>query len=315
MTLLGYQFDKMRVSPEADALLYNHLNGRNNGLVPGYGDELAVTVSGLTMTIASGAAIIGGRLVVIDAPMNVTAPSNSSKLLCITVDLSQINTATGDPTDNTYVVTNKQVTVELRDSLTQQDLQNEGVVYTQPLGSYVPNGSTLVFTRNSEFYSPYTVPALVDKISRANTLYKYMSNSLSDSMVSPGVSDNATAISFALQRLGSLVLCQLNITIKKGASHHWRDILVPGNGFHITPSINANLTGHAMAQYYLDDQSYRAWCYINGTSVSSVINNSIGSGNISYSTQLYWFTQDDYPSDALADNTTAKSIGLKWPLR
>ena len=144
MTLQGYQFDKAKVSPESDAQLYSYLaQSSDNKVISG----LTVTATGLNVYVASGKALVQGRLIDNGQQMQLTAQANKTGYVCITIDLTQDNTSTGTPGANDYAPVNNQLRLELVDTLNQQDLNNGGLIYTFPLYSYISTGTTVTLAK------------------------------------------------------------------------------------------------------------------------------------------------------------------------
>ena len=144
MTLQGYQFDKAKVTPEADAQLYSYLaQSSDNKVISG----LTATATGLNVYVTSGRALVQGRLVDNGQQMQLTAQANKTGYVCITIDLTQDNTSTGTPGTSTYLPVNNQLRLELVDTLNKQDLNNGGLIYTFPLYSYVSAGATVTLTK------------------------------------------------------------------------------------------------------------------------------------------------------------------------
>ncbi|ATC61780.1 hypothetical protein [Pseudolactococcus raffinolactis] len=144
MTLQGYQFDKAKVTPESDAQLYSYLaQSSDNKVISG----LTVTATGLNVYVASGKALVQGRLVDNGQQMQLTAQANKTGYICITIDLTQDNTSTGTPGASNYAPVNNQLRLELVDTLNQQNLNSGGLIYTFPLYSYVSTGATLTLTK------------------------------------------------------------------------------------------------------------------------------------------------------------------------
>lgn len=153
MTLLGYQFDKMKVTPEADSALYNALGDKRSYVVAGYKNGLNLTASGLNIYVDSGAAIVCGRYVEVTDQESLSVVANTSGYICLTVDLTETNTATGTPGSPDYEVINNQFRLELLQELTQQDLFKDGQVYTFPIGTYTSNGTSTSIAKNRKSYS------------------------------------------------------------------------------------------------------------------------------------------------------------------
>ncbi|TLQ15927.1 hypothetical protein [Pseudolactococcus raffinolactis] len=144
MTLQGYQFDKAKVTPEADAQLYSYLaQSSDNKVISG----MTVTATGLNVYVASGKALVQGRLIENTQQMQLTAQANKTGYICITIDLTQDNTSTGTPGTSDYVPVNNQLRLELVEVLNQQDLNSGGLIYTFPLYSYVSTGATVTLTK------------------------------------------------------------------------------------------------------------------------------------------------------------------------
>lgn len=144
MTLQGYQFDKAKVTPEADAQLYSYLaQSSDNKVISG----LTATATGLNVYIAEGKALVQGRLVDNSQQMQLSAQANKTGYVCITIDLTQNNTSTGTPGTSNYAPVNNQLRLELVDTLNQQNLNSGGLIYTFPLYSYVSTGATVTLTK------------------------------------------------------------------------------------------------------------------------------------------------------------------------
>ena len=151
MTLKGYQFDKAKVTPEADAQLYSYLaQGSDNKVISG----LTATATGLNIYVASGKALVQGRLVEVTQQHQLTAQANKTGYVCITIDLTQNNTSTGTPGSIGYLPINNQLRLELVNNLTQQDLNNGGLIYTFPIYSYVSTGTSITLTKIDKSFRP-----------------------------------------------------------------------------------------------------------------------------------------------------------------
>ena len=155
MTLQGYQFDKAKVTPESDAQLYSYLaQSSDNKVISG----LTATTTGLNVYVASGKALVQGRLVENVQQMQLTAQANKTGYVCVTIDLTQTNTSTGAPGTSNYVPVNNQLRLELVETLNRQDLNAGGFVHTFPLYAYESTASTVTLTNFSasrEIKQPY----------------------------------------------------------------------------------------------------------------------------------------------------------------
>lgn len=74
MAITMYQSDRMFVSPANDAALYSAILNNTSGVLPNRGNNLALTIDGLVVSIDTGQAVIGGRLIEITALESVTVP-------------------------------------------------------------------------------------------------------------------------------------------------------------------------------------------------------------------------------------------------
>ncbi|MFW6741528.1 hypothetical protein ACODRN_05050 [Leuconostoc mesenteroides] len=144
MTLTMYQADRNYVTPANDASLYSSLVDDTNGTL-NRGNKLGITVNGLIATVNTGQAVIQGRLVEVVKPENVTLPPNSSGKICLTVDLSKTNDVIGQAGTPEYSVKVNQVYLAVvTGDMLQDDLNNGGIVYQLPIGSF--NSSTTTAT-------------------------------------------------------------------------------------------------------------------------------------------------------------------------
>lgn len=148
MSIIGRQFDREKVSAQADAALYAMFLSDQSGIILNRGNEMDVSVSGLKLIIDTGMALINGRLVEITARETITVPAQYNGYLCIIINLSQENTSSGTPGTSDYIVQNNQLSIGLVESLTQQDLHNGGLIYTFNLGHVSSNATTATYTKN-----------------------------------------------------------------------------------------------------------------------------------------------------------------------
>lgn len=136
MSITMYQSDRNFVSPANDASLYSGLVSDANGIL-NRGSQFATSINGLEVTVSTGQAVIQGRLVEITQPETLTLPANSNGYIAITVDLSKTNTVTGEAGDAGYSVDVEQVyLVSVAGALTQDDLNNGGLIYQLPIASF-----------------------------------------------------------------------------------------------------------------------------------------------------------------------------------
>ena len=159
MTLQGYQFDKAKVTPEADAQLYSYLaQSSDNKVISG----LMATATGLNVYLSTDKALVQGRLVDNGQQMQLTAQANKTGYVCITIDLTQNNTSTGTPGTSGYSPVNNQLRLELVNVLNQQGLNSGGLIYTFPLYSYVSTGTSVALTKLERNYYKATESTIID---------------------------------------------------------------------------------------------------------------------------------------------------------
>lgn len=149
MGLKGYQFDRMKISPKADALLYHVLGHKRNAVIAGYKDELKVAATGLNTYISPGACVVQGRLIEVDEEMQLSVSANDSGYVCIVIDLTQNNTSTGESGTPDYQPVNNQIRLDVVKELVQQNLHDGGQLYTFPLASFTSTGTTVTLTKSN----------------------------------------------------------------------------------------------------------------------------------------------------------------------
>lgn len=147
MGLKGYTFDRMKISPKADALLYHSMLDGNDRIVKGYKEELKVVATGLNTYVSPGACVVQGRMIEIDEEMQLSVSANDSGYVCIVIDLTQNNTSTGEAGTPDYQPVNNQIRLEVVKGLVQQDLHDGGQLYTFPLASFTSTGTTVALTK------------------------------------------------------------------------------------------------------------------------------------------------------------------------
>ena len=171
--LVGYQFDKMRVTPANDALVLSAANYAPPFVIDYYRRECNISANGTTGVIVNtGAFFIYGRLVEILEPITVPVPSaNGAYSICLKIDLSQANSASGDPLTADYTVTNNQISIAIvsgdayqhhtNSNVIKQDLLTDGLVYMHPFGLITRSGSGLSVKSDSGHFfdlQPWLAP-------------------------------------------------------------------------------------------------------------------------------------------------------------
>lgn len=149
MTLEGITFDRMRVTPIDDSLLYQALQGDSNRVISDYGAGMLCTSTGLNVYVGKGACLVEGRLIRNTDSYGVNVLANTRGWIVATIDLTKTNTSTGTPGTGDYQAVNNQVRLEAVTTLTQQNLHDGGRIYNFPLYSYVSSGSEVVLTMSS----------------------------------------------------------------------------------------------------------------------------------------------------------------------
>ena len=209
MTLNGYQFDKAKVTPEADAQLYSYLaQSSDNKVISG----LTVTATGLNVYVASGKALAQGRLVEVTQLHQLTAQANKIGYVCIVIDLTQTNTSTGTPGTSDYVPVNNQLRLELVETLNRQDLNAGGFVHTFPLYAYESTAATVTLTKVSAsfrnvFYDVKEI-AWTGNLTAGTAIYDDFSRFRS--LICYGISQNKTQFVVELDLTKQLISSELD---------------------------------------------------------------------------------------------------------
>ena len=147
MAINGITFDRMRVTTKSDALLYYSMLDNNDRIVKGYKNELNVSATGLSVFVGTGACVVQGRLIDVDEEELVSVSANDTGYICLVIDLTQVNTSEGEAGTPGYTPVNNQVRLEVVKELVQQDLFEEGKLYTFPLASFTSTGTTVNLTK------------------------------------------------------------------------------------------------------------------------------------------------------------------------
>lgn len=147
--LQGFQFDKMQAYPTTDASLFSYLAGDRSFIIPNRGNELNVTTSELNITVDTGEALILGRQIKITEPMVLTIGANQSGYLVIEIDLSKANTSTGTPGQPDYEPINNQLSLKFVNNLTQDNINDGGLIYQFNLGTVSSTSNSITFNKAS----------------------------------------------------------------------------------------------------------------------------------------------------------------------
>ena len=154
MALNGYIFDKSIQPAAADRSLLNYLSLGRSGVIPDRGSDVEVTTNGLDLIIGTGQLLVQGSLIEITAPIVLQVPTNDEGFLVVEIDLTKINSSTGQVGSGDYECTINQIDVLLSPTVTQQDLHNGGTLYQLPLGAYSSTNAAVTFLREESTYSP-----------------------------------------------------------------------------------------------------------------------------------------------------------------
>lgn len=148
--LQGFQFDKMQAYPTTDASLFSYLAGDRSFIIPNRGNELNVTTSELNITVDTGEALIEGRQIKITEPMVLTIGANQSGYLVIEIDLSKANTSIGTPGQADYEPINNQLALKFVNNLTQDNINDGGLIFQFNLGTVSSTSNNITFVKNTE---------------------------------------------------------------------------------------------------------------------------------------------------------------------
>lgn len=214
MTIQGYQFDKMKVTPESDAALFSYLaQGLDNKVFKG----MTATVSGLNVYIETGKALVQGRFVEVTQQHQLSAQANTSGYVVITIDLTQSNTATGTPGTGNYLPINNQLRLELVENLNQQDLSAGGVIYTLPLYTYSSTGTSINLMKVNSSYYVKSVTTTVTGMYNATYTIRRLGDTVefvSDRVVVGGATVHEQAASGMIIPLGFRPISRVFMDIK-----------------------------------------------------------------------------------------------------
>ncbi|MCT4376838.1 hypothetical protein [Leuconostoc suionicum] len=149
MAITMYTSDRAFVTPREFASAQSALGGDTSGVLK-RGNQLKITVNGLTATVDTGQVIILGRLVEVISPTQITLPANSNGNLAIVVDLSKANTVQGQAGQPNYYPTINQVYLgTVTGDLVQEDLNNGGFIYELPLATFSTTATSGTVTQSN----------------------------------------------------------------------------------------------------------------------------------------------------------------------
>ncbi len=151
MTIYCPTSDRFAPTALSDARLYDQLNGHRSGIMPGIGDEMAVSIVGQMLTVGLGVALLQGREIVISEPETVTIPPEATAGWYVTIkhDLTRENSSTGTPGTIDYIPLNNQTSIAILRDLILDDLNDGGSVHTLALGTLTGSSAGWGFTKNA----------------------------------------------------------------------------------------------------------------------------------------------------------------------
>lgn len=286
MAINGVQFDKMRVTPVLDATSNAAIAGT---IVLPHGG-LALSNSGLTITVGSGAVMVQGRYIQLTSPVTTSVPANYTGWLVLTVDLTKSNNSTGNPVYDNYSVTNNQVYLRyIADSDRRyEDLNSGGKVYDLSL-VYFKTSATSVTVFNSDIGLLSGLPTASDV--RNKTIANdrvYAKQALLDITRS----NKYRQFGLLLKRQGRRVTALVNM--KTVTTLAWEQLADLSNYPGYKPD-GGDYSG------MLNEMSYNTEAgglYIASTSLRMMHVGRTDVKECNYSGAITYFTNDDYPSDA-----------------
>lgn len=157
MTVTGYTFDKAIVPANRDSILYDKFNFGRSSVIKGRENSLELTSSGLNVTVATGFAIVQGRLIEVSSPEIVAVPANTTGYIVVTIDLSQNNTTTGTPGNSDYDFNLKQGRVEFVKTLISEDTNEGHPVFNLQLAAVTSQTSSVSINKNYNVYNNYVL--------------------------------------------------------------------------------------------------------------------------------------------------------------
>ena len=227
MAINGITFDRMRVTTKSDALLYYSMLDNNDRIIKGYKNELNVSTTGLSVFVGTGACVVQGRLIDVDEEELVSVSANDTGYICLVIDLTQVNTSEGEAGTPGYMPVNNQVRLEVVKELVQQDLFEEGKLYTFPLASFSSTGTTVDLTKVDHNQR------IVESGSNANGSWTKLADGTMICRVTKQTDDELTNPWGQLFRTGSttwvypipfLTTPQISAFPAKGSSYTWVSI-------------------------------------------------------------------------------------------
>lgn len=148
MAVIGSNVDRQIITPRLEALMNLKKLSKYQGMLSGQ----STAISGLTVTLGYAYGHIQGFYFEIEEGTTMTIPANSTGYLCVRLDLSLANTATGSISDGTYkVTTNQMQLLRVTKANLKKDIIHSGGILqgTQRdlvLYAYTSNATTVTLT-------------------------------------------------------------------------------------------------------------------------------------------------------------------------
>lgn len=286
MTILGVQFDKMRVTPAYDAVSYESIFGTDAGKIWGGVERF----SGLNVTIPISGYIIHGRHIRIISDEVVTVPTNSSGSIVITVDLTKSNDSNGNPVYDNYSVTNNQVYARAiaTSNIRHEDTNFGGKVYDLEICQYVSNATKITSLTHANARIMNTPTPWQYRAMNINNDRTYAKQAMFDVTVV----NKYRQFNMMLKRQGRRVTAQVNM--KTVTTLAWEQLAELSNYPGYRPD-GGDYSG------MLNEMSYNTepgGLYIANTSLRMMHIGRTDVKECNYSGAITYFTNDDFPNDA-----------------
>jgi len=211
MAFRGYDFDLEEIVP-----LEHSRSLVSTNPYPRIGNGMAVTTSGMTLTVAAGYGIFMGKYIYNDASYTITVPSSFSGVLAFKFDLTQTNTATG--TGSSRVVTNNQLSLVLQPVATFPiawnslgDINNGDTIGYCPIGKVTSTTTAVTYTSYFDTAGTYTsriIQNFVTTYPNVNSIIYRKNNLLNVQVESSSAIDANTAAEYITIPVGFQPMAQ-----------------------------------------------------------------------------------------------------------
>ena len=287
MTILGVQFDKMRVTPAMDGFKDEALLGSGELVSWRVGDPVA---NGMNVQVPAGGYVIRGRHIRIVDPVQVPVPANFQGFVVLTIDLTKSNDSTGNPVYDNYSVTNNQVYLRAvkPEDVRSEDINAGGKIWDSKICSVTSNATSIT---NVDFSGTY----LMNTPGPGKTRGMAIQNDriyAKQAMFDVTVSNKYRQFSLLLKRQGRRVTAQVNM--KTVTTLAWETLAELSNYPGYRPD-GGDYGG------ILNEMSYNTepgGLYIASTALRIMHVGRTDVKECNYSGAITYFTNDDFPPDA-----------------